>query len=257
MNLKSITRSIFHALGFEIHYTTPRTPPPYGSDTQPLGHIEHFLGDVRARGFAPRGIVDVGANRGDWARLALKMFPEAAILMIEPQEEMQARLTELAQSRPGCHYVKAGAGRESGELVQTIWPDLAGSSFLPPADDGQLKAGTQRKTPIITLDKLLTKTYPNFSPDLVKLDVQGFELEALAGGASLFGRTELFILETSLFSFMPGQPVTREVIAYFAERGYELYDIPGYLRRPSDGALGQIDLAFVKANGHFRASAAW
>ena len=47
------------------------------------------------------------------------------------------------------------------------------------------------------------------------------------------------MLETSLFAFMPGQPLVREVIDFFFQRGYELYDIPGYLRRPSDGALGR------------------
>jgi len=256
-HLKGIIRSVFHAMGFEIHYTVPRTSPAFGAASQPVGNIENFLGDVRARGFVPRGIVDVGANRGDWTRLALKIFPEASVLMIEPQDEMQACLTELSESRPGCHYVKAGAGREPGELVQTIWPDLAGSSFLPAPDARQIQAGTQRKTPITTIDKLVTETYPGFFPDLVKLDIQGFELEALAGAESLFGRTELFILETSLFPFMPGQPITREVISFLAERGYELYDIPAYLRRPSDGALGQVDMAFVKANGRFRASATW
>lgn len=257
MHPKKLVRALLNALDLEIHYKTPRTPPPYGTDRQPIGDIAHFLGDVRARGFTPRGIVDVGANRGDWTRMALEFFPDASVLMVEPQEEMRPLLSELAASRAGLHYIQAGAGRAPGELVQTIWPDLAGSSFLPPADPGQLAAGTQRKTPIITLDALLAEKYPGFAPDLVKLDIQGFELEALAGGKTLFGRTELFILEASLFAFMPGQPLVREVIAFFAERGYELYDIPGYLRRPSDGALGQVDLAFVQAQGRLRASAAW
>jgi FkbM family methyltransferase len=257
--MKRVLKAVFRMFGLDIHRFRPSHTPPHapGADSQPIGKIGDFLEDVRARGFVPRGIVDVGANEGYWTQLALEIFPKAAVLMIEPQEEMQSRLTKLAQSRPGCLYIRAGAGREPGELVQTIWPDLSGSSFLPPADARQLKAGTQRKTPIITIDHLLAKTCPDFCPDLVKLDIQGFELEALAGGQSLFGRTELFILETSLFSFMPGQPLVREVIEYFAERDYELYDIPGFLRRPSDGALGQLDLAFVKADGRFRASAAW
>jgi len=256
MHIKGILRSALHAFGLEIHYTTPRNRP-FGSDTQPIGDMENFLGDIRARGFVPRGIIDVGANRGDWTRLALKIFPEASVLMIEPQDEMQPRLSQLAESRAGCHYVKAGAGREPGELVQTIWPDLKGSSFLPEPDQSQLQAGTQRKTPVTTLDKLVTETYPDFCPDLVKLDVQGFELEALAGAETIFGRTEVFILEASLFPFMSRLPIAREVIAFLAKRGYELYDIPGFLRRPADGALGQIDLAFVKAEGRFRACSTW
>ena len=89
-------------------------------------------------------------------------------------------------------------------------------------------------------------------PDLVKLEVQGFELEALRGADSLFAKTELFILEVSLFPFIAGTPIVREVIAFMAERGYELYDIPGSGRRPYDGALGQVDFAFARTQGTLR-----
>jgi FkbM family methyltransferase len=223
-----------------------------------IGTIVDFLQNVRDRGFSPLGIIDVGANRGDWTRLALSIFPNAPVIMIEPQDEMRLYLSKLCKSQLNCHYVRAGAGRAAGELVQTIWPDLNGSSFLPQAESSQLRSGKQRKTHIITIDALLSETYPDFVPDLVKLDIQGFELEALSGAQkTTFGRTELFILETSLFSFLPGQPLTREVISYMFERGYELYDITGYLRRPCDGALGQADLAFVKAQGRFRTETKW
>jgi hypothetical protein len=36
------------------------------------------------------------------------------------------------------------------------------------------------------------------------------------------------------------------------DRGFVVYDICGFVQRPLDGALAQVDLAFVKENGHFR-----
>src|SRR6266436_4167158 len=82
-------------------------------------------------------------------------------------------------------------------------------------------------------------------PDLVKLDVQGFELEALKGATQLFGRTEVFIMET---------PVFHEVVQFMADRGYLTYDFPGFLRRPRDGALGQCGVCFVRENSPLRES---
>ena len=227
-----------------------------GGVGRPIGKLDLFLEDVKARGFFPRGIIDVGANRGDWTRFALGIFPSTPFIMIEPQDEMEMPLSQVVNDSPGCHYIKAGAGREEGELIQTIWEDLLGSSFLPVVDSEQLKTGTQRKTKIVTIDSLLA-TLPDFHPDFVKLDTQGFELEALLGGESLFGKTELFIIETSLFPFMPKQPITREVIAFMGDRGYELYEMTQFLRRPCDGAIGQVDLSFVKAEGMFRQNARW
>lgn len=227
-----------------------------GSPERPIAQIGLFLEDLRARGFAPRGIVDVGANAGHWSRLAHSVFGPVPLLMIEPQAEMEEALSALAKDTPGSHYVRAGAGRSAGEMVQTIWEDRAGSSFLPHVEPQLLQSGRQRRTPIVTLDAVLAER-PGFRPDLVKLDIQGFELEALAGGTSLFGRTEVFIAETSLFRFLPNQPVLREIVQFMAERDYELYDITEFLRRPSDGAVGQLDCAFVKARGRFRASDAW
>ena len=188
--------------------------------------------------------------------MALSVFPETKVVMIEPQQEMQNYLNQLCRENRRLEVVHAGAGREVGELVQTIWEDLAGSSFLPETSEAKLRDGTQRVTPIVTIDKVVADR-SGFSPDLVKLDIQGFELEALKGATSLFGRTQVFILETSLYEFMPKMPITADCINYMSSHGYEFYDVTEYLRRPLDGALGQIDLAFALRDGVLRNSAKW
>ncbi len=255
--MKQLVQKLLGTFGYAIRRTNTLQGGNPGSATRPIGAWDLFLEDIRARGFKPRGIIDVGANRGNWTRMALAVFPRTPVLMIEPQDEMEASLAELTMTVPDCHFIKAGAGREPGELVQTIWEDSEGSSFLPPVNADLLRTDKQRRTRIVTLDHLLAGTFSQFVPDLVKLDIQGFELEALSGGESLFGRTEVFILETSLFSFLPGCSLAREAIPFMFARGYELYDIPGFCRRACDGALGSVDLAFVKSNGSFRKVTEW
>jgi FkbM family methyltransferase len=116
------------------------------------------------------------------------VFPGTPILMIEPLDEMEPCLSRLAAEIPACHYVKAAAGREEGELIQTIWGDLAGSSFLPEPDVEKLKSGRQRRTKVTTLSVLLGGPYASFQLDLVTLDIQGFELEALSGAEATLGK---------------------------------------------------------------------
>jgi FkbM family methyltransferase len=250
--MKAILKSFLRSRGLEVQRISKA-----GAPQRPIASIRCFLEDIKARGFSPRGIIDVGANRGDWTRLVLSVFPDTPVLMIEPVDELETKLSQLVTERPTCRYVKAAVGREESELVLTVYEDLIGPTFLAEPDYEQLKSGRQRQTKLTTIDILLQGLGVDFYPDLVKLDIQGFELEALSGAETIFGKTELFIIETSLFQFYPRTPITRKVISFMSDRGYELYDVTEYLRRPLDGALGQLDLAFVKSKGMFRSDSAW
>jgi FkbM family methyltransferase len=190
--------------------------------------------------------------------MAHTVFPEAAFCLIEPQEEMRPTLEALCALYPNMQYHLAGAGPTPGTLVLTVWDDLLGSSLLPEANAELRKKDKQREVTIITLDGLLAAGQIQM-PQLVKLDIQGFELEALKGAGTLFGHTEVFILEVSLFAFedVPGVPQLAEVVAFMQERGYVVYDFAGFGRRPYDGALGQCDICFVKQDGYLRQSGRW
>jgi hypothetical protein len=94
-------------------------------------------------------------------------------------------------------------------------------------------------------------------PLLFKADVQGAELEVLAGAEQTLARCDAVILETTLFNTFENGPLLQEVIAYMAARDFCVYDITGYLYRPLDGALMQVDVIFVKRDSVFRRSHAY
>ena len=253
--MKNGIKKLFNFLGYEIRKIDPF---PGVKKERLIGNMLSLLEDLKVRGLDCSTILDVGANRATWSRMAKAIFSDAKFCLIEPQKELEEDLKSFCENTPGSTYIIAGAGAESDKKYLSVWDDLEGSSFLPVENESLKTIGKQRVIDILTIDDLLNERKMNI-PELVKLDIQGYELEALKGAKLLFGKTEVFILEISLFAFdgMPGIPIFADVVNFMLERGYVAYDFPGFLRRPFDDALGQCDICFVKADSFLRSSNRW
>jgi FkbM family methyltransferase len=260
--MKNLIKTVLKKSGYEIRRTNSldsekiRQDIKIAQDQRPVGSFKLFLEDLKNRGWNCKTVLDVGANQGNWSRMAKEIFHEANFFLIEPQFEMKEKLVKFCEEYKDSQFILAGAGAKKETLTLTVWDDLAGSSFLPKPSENLKQIGKQREIEIITIDELLSSSKIEM-PDLIKLDIQGFELEALKGAAKTFGNTEVYILEVSLFHFGEGMPISSDVINFMLERDYVVYDFPGFLRRPLDGALGQCDVCFVKKNGYLRRSNEW
>jgi FkbM family methyltransferase len=253
--MKNSIRKVFNLFGYDVLKINPF---PVGTPQRPVGNVQKLLQDIKARGLICNSILDIGANNGGWSVMAKGIFPTAKFCLIEPQFELEENLKSFVNDSKGSIYFIAGAGFKPEKKYLTIWDDLAGSSFLPKESDTLKENGKQRQIDIITIDDIIKNgKFP--IPELVKIDVQGYELEALKGAELLFGKTEVFILECSLFSFsdVPGMPLISDIVNFMLDRDYLIYDFPGFARRPMDGALGQCDVCFVKRNGFLRSSNDW
>jgi hypothetical protein len=94
-------------------------------------------------------------------------------------------------------------------------------------------------------------------PDLIKIDVQGFELEVLKGGERALAGAQAALLEVNWCAFAPGVPLVDEVVAYMSGRGFAWWDVMGLLRRPADDALWQMDVMFVRRDHALRGESAF
>jgi len=230
-------------------------PTPVPPPTSPLApfRMEATLDHLVKKGFQPKVIFDVGAAKGYWSEVATYFFPNSEFYLVDALEANEPRLQELCAKHPNIHYFINAAGDQEGELVMNVTPDLDGSSLL---SFGRERQPEDQVVKVITLDSLLERGLAQ-PPQLVKMDVQGYELKALDGGQRLFETAEVFILEISLFEFMPGTPLFHEVVAYMAQRGYRVFDLAGFLHRPFEDDLGQVDLVFVRNHHPFVASNRW
>lgn len=251
--MKDLIKNIFKIFGLEI-----RKVNGANEDDIEDKAMNTLLTGLKGRGLHCTSIIDVGANRTKWSRLGKRIYPNAHFYLIEPQIEMKKKLDQFCQEFSNTSYFLAGAGAKKETLTLTINDDLDGSSFLPKPDDNLKKDGKQREIEIIAIDDLITSGQIKI-PELIKLDIQGFELEALKGAEKTFGKTEVYILEVSLFSFsdVPGMPILSDVINFMLERDYVVYDMGSFMYRPLDGALAQCDICFVKRNGILRKSNDW
>jgi len=208
-----------------------------------------FFTHIKQKGFNPPTIVDVGVAT-DTEELYTH-FPSAKYLFVEPLAEFEPSLQRLCQLYPGSTYMLAAAGATDGELEIRVTPDLGGTSRFETIESTEgaydMKPRTVPQFALATMWNALELT----GPALLKVDVQGGELEVLAGAESILENFEVIVLEVGMIEQYIGQPVFHNYVEYMAKRNYVVYDIihTGYA---DTGLLAQIDLVFVKKDGQFR-----
>jgi len=85
-------------------------------------------------------------------------------------------------------------------------------------------------------------------PDLIKIDAEGLDLEVLRGAKSIFGKTEVILVEASVVNTVFKNDVLA-VVAFMRENGYSLFEITDLNRPFEKRVLWLVELLFVRANG--------
>jgi FkbM family methyltransferase len=144
-----------------------------------------------------RVAVDVGANRGDWSEALLRLAQPRLMYAFEPNplvfEQLRARLEPL-----GARCVQAAVGASEGQASLNVEVQSELSSLRPLSGRGReihgiTMAPTRRiEVPVVTLDAQLSDVD---EVSLLKLDVQGFESEVIAGATAVLGRTRCLVTE--------------------------------------------------------------
>lgn len=176
----------------------------------------------------PHVVFDVGAYRGYFIHCWRKWCPKATVHAFEPTPASYAMLKEGFASTENIHLVNAAVGSAVGELEMNVVPDAGYfNSFL--AADQQtwdLVQYPEKKTikhmvPVTTLDTY-TKAQKINRIHLMKIDVQGFELEVFRGGNDTLKFTDHILVEAGIKPFYKGAPLFTDVFAYLTQQGFHL-----------------------------------
>jgi FkbM family methyltransferase len=198
---------------------------------------ERLLRQMRRMGFAPRTIVDVGAYEGHWTRMALRIFPDANVIMIEAQDRKRPYLDRVVRDFPSVRYSISVLGGQTAP-VRTFYEMETGSSLLPERSSVPRLA---RQVKTSTLDDVVAEPV-----DFMKLDVQGAELQILTGGRRALEHSSAVLLEVSFQAINEGAPLVIDVVEFMHNAGFRAYDIAGLIRKPIDDALWAADIMFVR-----------
>jgi FkbM family methyltransferase len=212
------------------------------------GHIDSLeLLDLIA-GAGVNVIYDIGANVGTWSLLAKSIIPNAKIHAFEPLPE---HADAFARACTGLndiilHHVALGSENSTATLHVTDFSDA--SSLLPIAEAGRLHFGIQEAgrfaTTVRRLDDYRAEKQLPW-PDVLKLDVQGYELEVLKGATECLMHAKAVIAEVSFVVIYEEQCLFEGVVELMKERGFRLHalGVNTSLGRP----LVQTDALFVSS----------
>jgi hypothetical protein len=106
-----------------------------------------------------------------------------------------------------------------------------------------------------TLDALFDSVKRDDRP-LLKLDLQGYELHALQGGARLLKSVEAILAEVSFYA-QAYEPPIATLVSFLSDNGFQLYDIASLSGRARDNRLHQGDFIFVRGGSQLLQDGRW
>jgi len=169
---------------------------------------------LKNRGVNFTKVLDIGAYEGQWTYNFKKLFPDADVLMIEANEDKQVylrgigpyKIALLSDSEKEVDYFKSQTSISTGNSIYRENTDIPFES-------------EKRKTQ--TLQSIVgDETY-----DLIKMDVQGSELDIMKGSEDVIKKSKYLLLEMQAFEYNKNAPNASEVIAYLHSLNFHLLDL--------------------------------
>jgi FkbM family methyltransferase len=184
----------------------------------------------------PMIVCDVGA-RGAAPEELLPFYPRMIYHAFDADEAECTRMNAAPHPYKQFHAFPRFVGDRSGTLPFHLYAERGHSSVYQPAERYQRVFGGSSfrieqtvHVQAVTLDAV-HEEQGLASPDFLKLDTQGSELDILRNATGLLRDTHLVEVEVEFLEMYRGQPLFHEVAAFFSDLGFDLL----YLNR----AIGQ------------------
>ncbi len=203
--MKDLLRAVTRWMGYEVVSYTPLR----NHDLRRIQLLRERRVDT---------VLDGGANAGQYATRLRKLGYTGRIISVEPIPGVFKELEARAEGDGRWDCVHAALAREPGRVELRVASITEVSSVLPAT--GAIHTEGWRATrpisvPSTTVDALLRDTGRAY----IKLDIQGYELEALAGAVAALRNAVALEVELSTVPLYEGAALLRELVRFLTEHG--------------------------------------
>ena len=239
---KGKVRPTLHSAGYDVR----RMPKPgwaqnpWQAQRRLLQHVEHPV------------VFDVGANIGQTLEKYAAVLPRARIHSFEPFPQSYERLAATAAAHPPAVAHELALSENSGEATFHVNPEFHTRNSLltrPASGRRYYRKGSELPESVTvkvdTLDNVCAREDIE-RIHVLKLDVQGAELQVLRGGQTLLAKetVDLIFIEVMFVPHYENGPLFHDVNAELRDRGYSLYNIYDLITA-SNGQLRYANALFV------------
>lgn len=184
--------------------------------------LESFISDALSD--SPT-IIDCGANEGQWvSRIKPYLKGTPSITSIEM---LRSEAEKCRQNHPDIMVLNYAVGAGSYNAIARRHGFSQSSSILVMTEihDQVWGSSTHDPTGFETVEmKTLDALFPSVTVDLLKLDLQGYEMEALKGAVNLLARISHVISEVAWFELYEGQPLFADIDKFLQDAGFHFVE---------------------------------
>jgi FkbM family methyltransferase len=200
-------------------------------------------------------VIDVGANEGQYGSALRRLGYPGRIISFEPVGEAYAKLELRAAADPSWECRRRALGAEAGAAVMSVAANLYSSSLLP-IDPSHVAAAPDSATvrteevAVARLDDEIAELDLTSRRVLLKLDVQGFERDVLAGAGQTLPSVLALETELSMKQLYSGQALWRDMVDLIETHGLGLHAVEEEFVDPRTGETLQLNGLFVREAPH-------
>jgi FkbM family methyltransferase len=140
-------------------------------------------------------VLDIGANSGSYAEAIRKLSPQATVFAFEPSSFARKSLEDRFKGDSAVNIVSFALGNKNSK--ETLWSDIPGGELASltkrKLDHFGINFNLSESVEVVTLDSWASTA--QVVPDLIKIDVEGHELDVLKGGINTLALTKVVQFE--------------------------------------------------------------